>query len=280
MNKLLLVAIAFTMAFTSNAQIKTPSPSPNAKLEQVVGLTDVTISYSRPAMRGRIIFGDLVPYGRIWRTGANERTKVTFSNEVTIAENVLKAGTYSIFTIPQLNEWEVIFYSEHEGYEAPKELDESKVAAIVKVKTESIPKTIQSLTISIDDVTNGSAVIGIFWENIYVGVAFEVSTDKVVMAAIEKTLDGPGTRDYFLAATYYYKEGKDLAKAKKWIDKALSLVESPRYWELRQQALIYAAVGNKKSAIAIAKASLAASEKAGDEDYIKMNKKSLTEWAQ
>lgn len=278
MKKVILAAVVFTLSFSVNAQIQTPLPSPNSKLEQVVGLTNVNIEYSRPAMRGRTIFGDLVPYGKIWRTGANARTKITFGDAVTIEGAVLKAGSYSIFTIPQQNQWEVIFYTEHEGYEAPKVLDESKVAARVKADARELSMTIQSFTISIDDVTNGSAVIGLLWENTYVGVAFEVSTDKTVMAAIDKTLSGPGTRDYFLAASYYYKEGKDMAKAKEWIDKALSLVDSPRYWELRQQSLIYAATGDKKGAISIAKNSLTASEQAGDEDYIKMNRASIAEW--
>lgn len=278
MKKLVLFAFALTLMFSVNAQIQTPAPSPAAKIEQVVGLTDVSIDYSRPSMRGRTIFGDLVPYGKVWRTGANARTKVTFSNDVTIGGEELKAGTYAIFTIPQAESWDVIFYTEYAGGGAPAELDESKVAARVTAEVYPIEMDIQSFTISIDDVTSGSAVIGLMWEKTYVGVEFKVPTDKTVLAAIDKVLDGPGFNDYYAAATYYMSEGKDIAKAKEWMDKAMSMTETPRYWQLRQQSLIYAKAGDKKGAIKIAKESLAAATEAGNADYVKMNKDSLKEW--
>lgn len=280
MKKLLLIMLAFTMSYAVNAQIQTPAPSPASKIEQKVGLTDVTIDYSRPAMRGREIFGGLVPYGKLWRTGANLRTKVTFSDDVTIAGSELKAGTYAIFSIPQADKWDVIFYTEYQGGGAPAELDASKVAARVSVGTMAMSMDIQSFTISIDDITNSSAVIGILWERTYVGIPFTVPTDKKVAANIDRVMSGPGFNDYYGAAGYYLSEGKDIAQAKKWIDKAMSMNDSPQFWQLRQQSLIYAAAGDKKGAIAIAKKSLAASEKAGNADYIKMNKDSLKEWMQ
>lgn len=280
MKKLLLSAMAIAMSFALNAQIQTPAPSPAAKIEQTVGLTNVSIEYSRPAMRGRVIFGDLVPFGKVWRTGANARTKVTFSDNVTVGGTELKAGSYAIFTIPQADKWEVVFYTEHQGGGAPATLDESKVAARVTAAVELMPVDIQSFTISIDDITSGSAVIGILWEKTYVGVKFEVPTDAKVSANIERVMSGPGFGDYYAAATYYLAEGKDIAKAKKWIDKAMSMTDSPRFWQLRQQSLIYAAAGDKKGAIELAKKSLAAAEEAGNADYVKMNKDSIKEWMQ
>ncbi len=280
MKKVLLIAIAFTMSIAVNAQIQTPAPSPAAKLKQTVGLTDVTIEYSRPAMRGRTIFGDLVPYGKLWRTGANLRTTVTFSDDVTVGGKTLKAGSYAIFTVPQADKWEVIFYTEYQGGGAPAELDESKVAARVSAPVYPMQMDIQSFTISIDDVTSGSAVIGILWEKTYVGVAFEVPTDAKVAANIEKVMNGPGFGDYYASASYYFAEGKDTAKAKEWIDKAMSMNDTPRFWQLRQQSLIYAADGDKKGAVALAKKSLALSEEAGNADYVKMNKDSIAEWMQ
>jgi hypothetical protein len=280
MKKVLLIAIAFTMSYAVNAQIQTPAPSPAAKIEQKVGLTDVSIEYSRPAMRGRTIFGDLVPYGKLWRTGANLRTVVTFSDDVTVGGKALKSGSYAILTIPQADKWEVIFYTEHQGGGAPAELDESKVAARVSVDVYPMPMAIQSFTISIDDVTSGSAVIGILWENAYVGVSFEVPTDAKVAANIKKVMDGPGFGDYYASASYYFAEGKDIAQAKKWIDKAMSMTDTPRFWQLRQQSLIYAKAGDKKGAIAIAKKSLADAEKSKNADYIKMNKESIAAWMQ
>ena len=279
MKKLVLFVFAMTLMFSVNAQIKTPAPSPAAKIEQVVGLTDVSIDYSRPSMRGRTIFGDLVPYGKVWRTGANARTKVTFGDDVMVGDKALKAGTYAIFTIPQEKSWEVIFYTDHTGGGAPAELDESKVAARVTAPVYPIEMDIQSFTISIDDITNSSAVIGMMWEKTYVGVEFKVHTDKMVTASIEKAMAGPSANDYYAAAVYSLSEGKDLDKAMNWIDKAVEMTkEQPRFWFLRQQSLIHAANGDKKGAIAAAKKSLEGAEKAGNDDYIKMNKNSLKEW--
>ena len=280
MKKLFLFVMAMSMSFALNAQIETPAPSPAAKIKQVVGLTDVAIEYSRPAMRGRVIFGNLVPYGKVWRTGANARTKVSFSDNVKVGGTELKAGTYAIFTIPQTDSWEVIFYTEHQGGGAPATLDESKVAARVTAAVQPMPMAIQSFTITIDDISSGSAVIGMLWENAYVGVKFEVPTDQKVAANIERVMGGPGFGDYYAAATYYLAEGKDINKAKKWIDKAMSMTDNPRFWQLRQQSLIYAAAGDTKGAIEIAKKSLADAEKAGNADYIKMNKESIKEWMQ
>ena len=278
MRKLVLLVFAVTLMFSVNAQIETPAPSPAAKIEQVVGLTDVSIDYSRPAMRGRTIFGDLVPYGKVWRTGANARTKVTFSNDVTIGDKELKAGTYAIFTIPQAKTWDVVFYTDYVGGGAPAELDETKVAARVTVPVYPIEIDIQSFTISIDDITNSSAVIGIMWEKTYVGVEFKVPTEKMVSASIDKALNGPGFNEYYAAATYYLSEGKDINKAKEWIDKAMSMNDNPRFWQLRQQSLIYAKAGDKKGAIEAAKKSLAGAKEAKNADYIKMNEDSLKEW--
>ena len=279
MKKILLFTLAITMSLAVNAQIKTPAPSPFSKIEQKVGLTDVTLEYSRPSMRGRTIFGNLVPFGKVWRTGANANTKITFSGDVTIGGKNLKAGSYAIFTIPQADKWEVVFYTETGGG-APKELDKEKVAASVMAEVIPLSMDIQSFTMSFDDVTSNSAVIGMLWEKSYVGVKFNVPTDDTVMAAIDNALSGPSFGDYYAAASYYFGEGKDISKAKEWIDKAMSMTESPRYWQLRQQSLIYAATGDKKGAVEIAKKSLAGAEEAGNGDYVKMNKESIAEWMQ
>jgi len=279
MKKILLITLAFTLSYTINAQITTPDLSPAAKVEQKVGLTDVTIEYSRPAMRDRTIFGDLVPYGKIWRTGANARTKVTFSDDVTIGGTSVKAGSYAILTIPNKTKWDVIFYTDYESGGAPAELDETKVAARVNVDVHPMEMDIQSFTVSFDDLTTSSGVIGILWERAYVGVKFEVATDKAVVASIEKALGGPSFNDYYAAASYYYSEDKDMSKAKKWVDKAIKMSENPRFWQLRQQSLIYAAAGDKKGAIHIAKKALAKAEEAKHAGHIKLNKESIAKWS-
>ncbi|MEA1786205.1 DUF2911 domain-containing protein [Arenibacter sp. GZD96] len=278
MKKIMLLCGISIVSFAMNAQILTPAPSPASKLIQTVGLTEVTVEYSRPATRGRTVFGDLVPFDKVWRTGANARTKITFSEDVTIGDQSLKAGTYAIFTIPGKTSWDVLFYSEYAGGGAPATLDETKVAARTTVEVHNLPMHVESFTISLDDLTATSAVLGIMWEKTYVGVSFNVPTDAAVSKSIEKAMAGPGAGEYYNAAVYYLEAGKDIAQAKTWIDKAMSLTEKPAFWQLRQQSLIYAKAGDKKGAIEIAKKSLAASEEAGNADYVKMNRDSLQEW--
>ncbi|WP_010522916.1 DUF2911 domain-containing protein [Aquimarina agarivorans] len=275
-----LSLLIFTILFTLNsvAQIKTPQPSPAAKLMQVVGLTDVEIAYSRPAMRERTIFGSLVPYGKLWRTGANKNTIITFSDDVTMSGKTLKAGSYAIFTTPNASSWDINFYTDTENWGTPKNWDASKVAATVNAKTSKISETTESFTISIDNLTNNGAHLVFEWENTKVAVPFEVTTDTVVMKQIDKVMKGPDARDYYAAAVYYLAEGKDIKKAKEWMDKSMSLTKEPKFWQLRKQSLIYAKLGDTKNAIATAKKSLTAAEAAGNDDYVKMNKDSLKEW--
>ena len=278
MKKLLLFTFALTLMFSVDAQIKTPQPSPFSKVEQVVGLTDVTLEYSRPSMNGRTIFGDLVPYGKLWRAGANKNTMITFSDEVVIAGNTLKAGAYAIFITPSEKSWEVIFYSDTNNWGAPKTIDAAKVAAKVKIETMELPMKVETFTITFDNLTSGSAELGFIWENTMANLKFEVPTAKTVTASIEKVMAGPSANDYYAAAVYNLSEGKDLEQAKDWMEKAMSMTKDPKFYQLRKQSLIYAALGDKKKAISTAKESLAKAEKAENADYIKMNKDSLKEW--
>jgi len=149
MKKLLLIAVVFTLSYAVNAQIKTPAPSPLSKVEQKVGLTDITIEYSRPGVKGRKIFGELEAYGKVWRTGANARTKITFSDDVTIAGQSVKAGTYAIFVTPNEASWDVFFYTEYKGAGAPQEWDDAKVAAKATVEVNSLPFNVETFLIDI-----------------------------------------------------------------------------------------------------------------------------------
>ena len=278
MCKKLLVMLLFVGALGVNAQIKTPAPSPFSSVTQMVGLTEVTLEYSRPAMRGRTIMGDLVPFDKIWRTGANARTKISFGDDVTIDGNTLKKGTYAIFTKPTAESWEVYFYTDYAGGGAPQTLDESKVALKTTVKTESMPMPIQSFTMSFDDLTDDSAVLGMMWEKTYVGVKFNVPTDEIASKSIEAVMSGPSANDYNNAASYYRKNGKDLKQALIWSTKATEL-NKDAFWMMREKSLILAALGDKKGAIEAAKKSLEVAEKAGNADYVKMNKESIAEWS-
>ena len=279
MKKLALLGLAVLLSFSVEGQMQTPQPSPFSKLKQKVGLTDVAVEYSRPSMRGRTIFGDLVPYDKLWRTGANKNTIVSFSDDVTLGEKELKAGSYAVFTRPGEAVWEVIFYADTENWGTPQDWDASKVAAIVKAQVIPMEFPVETFTITIDDLHNNGATLGLIWEKTYVGVKFEVPTVEKATKSIEAAMAGPGAGDYYAAASYYLEEDKDLEKAKEWIGKAVAMdTEGRMYWVLRKQSLIHAKLGDTKGAIDAAKKSLAAAEKAGNADYVKLNKDSLKEW--
>ncbi|MBO0323418.1 DUF2911 domain-containing protein [Muricauda sp. CAU 1633] len=279
MKKFVLFMFVALLTISLEAQIQTPAPSPFSVLKQTVGLTEVTVEYSRPSMRGRTIFGDLVPYDAVWRTGANMNTKITFSDDVKVEGKDLKAGTYAIYTRPTEAVWEVIFYTDSENGGLPQEWDASKVAATVKVEVYPIPMPIETFTISIDDMHNDGASLGLMWEKVYVGVKFVVPTVAKATASIQKVMSGSdiSANDYFAAAQYYYQEGMNMGEAKQWIDKAVSMNDKA-FWMTRVQSLIYAKTGDTKGAIEAAKKSLVEAQAAGNADYVKMNKESLKEW--
>lgn len=279
MKKIIVSLFVAAFAFSANAQIKTPAPSPSQKTEQMVGLTDVTLEYSRPGAKGRTIFGDLVPYGKVWRTGANKNTTLTFSTDFMVGGETLKAGTYALFTIPGEKTWDVILYSDASNWGTPGKWDDTKVAAKMTVTPEVMTMSVETFTITFDNLTNNSAVIGILWENTYVGLKFETPTDAMVSKQITAVMNGPEAGDYYASAVYYLQSGNDIKKAQMWIDKAIKMsADAPKYWMLRQQSLIHAKAGNTNGAIAAAKESLKHAEIAKSAGYIKMNKASLKEW--
>ena len=264
---------------TTKLKITTPQPSPKATVEQRVGLTDVSVEYSRPGVRGRTIFGDLVPFGKTWRTGANSNTKVTFSSDVSIDGQTLNAGSYGLYTVPNENSWEIIFYSESDNSGVPRDWDDTKIVAKTSVEVYSMPMNVETFTITFDDVSSTSAVIGLLWEKTYVGIKFEVPTDKLVSETIDAVMAAsPEAGDYYNAAIYYRQQDIDIKKANEWMEKAMSLTEKPAFWQLRQQSLIYAKMGETEKAIAVAEKSLELSKEAGNEAYIKMNTQSIAEW--
>jgi len=278
MKNIILLFSAFLLSFGAQAQFETPQPSPFQKIEQKVGLTDVTLEYSRPSMRNRTVFGELVPYDAIWRTGANTNTTINFSNDVEIGGKKLKAGSYAIFTKPGASNWEVYFYNDVNNWGAPEKIDNSKVAAMVSVQAYPLARNFETFTMTFDDLKNDSVTLGILWEKTYVGVPIKFNTDETVTASIQKAMDGPGANEYYAAAVYYFEAGKDINQSKMWMDKALEMMKEPKYYQLRQKALIYAKAGDKKGAIEAAKESLKLAKAAKNNDYITMNEKSLKEW--
>ncbi|HET8736320.1 MAG TPA: DUF2911 domain-containing protein [Pricia sp.] len=279
MKKVILSAVIALSSFVLKAQIEIPAPSPFTKVEQKIGLTDVSLEYSRPSMRGRTIFGGLEDYGELWRTGANARTKITFSDDVMVDGQELKAGSYAIFTKPGKQNWEVFFYTETEGGGTPEKWDESKIAAQTTAEVYTLPMDIETFTISFDDLKTDSAVLGMMWEKVYVGVPIAFPTEAKVQGNIDTAMEGsPKGEDYYAAAVYYFSTDKDISQAQEWMDKAMEMTEDPAFWQLRQQSLIQAKAGNKKAAIETAKKSLAKAKEAGNDDYVKMNNDSLKEW--
>jgi tetratricopeptide (TPR) repeat protein len=279
MKKVLASITLFLVCLPTFAQVKTPQASPKASVTQTVGLTEVAIDYSRPSAKGRTIFGDLVTFGKLWRTGANQNSMVTFSDDVIIDGKTLKKGKYAIFTTPKADSWEVFFYTDTQNWGNPENWDESKVALKTSVKPETLNRNVETFTIAINNLDNNFAHLEISWEKTIVAVKFEVPTNKTAMASIEKALNGPSKEDYYAAGTYFFQSNGDMKKALEYVNKALDMSTEKPFWQLRQKSLIQAKLGDKKGAIETAKASLAAAEAAKNNDYVKMNKESIAEWS-
>lgn len=279
MKKIMLTAVFAFATLAIQAQVKTPQASPSTKIEQVVGLTDVEIDYSRPSIKGRTVFGELVPYGKLWRTGANANTTVSFSEDVTIDGKVLKKGKYALYTLPKADSWDVIFYSTTDNWGLPENWDETKVAVRTTVKPESLNRKVETFTIGVNNVENDFAFLELSWEKTVVAIKFEVPTQKTAMKSIEKTLAGPTSGDFFSSAQYFYQSNGDLNKALVWVNKAVEMEKDAPFWYLRLKSLIQAKKGDKVNAIETAKLSLAAAEKAKNMDYVKMNRDSIAEWS-
>ncbi|MEN2403150.1 DUF2911 domain-containing protein [Flavobacterium sp. MC2016-06] len=277
--KKLLIALAIVLApFAAEAQIKTPQASPKAYIKQTVGLTDVEVTYSRPGARGRAVFGNLVPFGKLWRTGANENTIINFSDDVVIDGKTLKKGKYAIYTIPKIESWEVIFYLSTDNWGLPENWSDAYVALRTTVKEEALPTPIETFTIGINGLDPNFAFLDMAWENSHVALKFEVPTAKTATASIQKTLAGATSNDYFAAAQYLFQSNGNIVDAKTYVDKALEMSTDKPYFMTRLKSLIQAKQGDKKGAIETAKVSLTAAETANNQDYVKMNKDSIAEW--
>lgn len=279
MKKVLFVLAMVLVNFATDAQIKTPAPSPKASLTQIVGLTQVEINYSRPSVKGRTIFGDLVPFGKLWRTGANENSTISFSEDVTINGKILAKGKYALFTIPKADAWEIIFYATTDNWGIPEVWDESKVVLKATAVADIMDKNVESFTIGINTLDLNFAVLELSWEKTYVALKFEVPTQKTALANIEKVLAGPTAGDYFSSAQYLFQSNIDVTTALLYVNKALEMKEEKPFWYLRLKSLIQFKTGDKKGAIETAKQSLSGAEIAKNQDYIKMNQESIAQWS-
>lgn len=279
MKKILFVLAMMLANYFTEAQIKTPSPSPKSTLTQMVGLTEVEINYSRPSAKGRIIFGDLVPFGKLWRTGANENSTVSFSEDVIINGKTLAKGKYALFTTPKADTWEIIFYTTTDNWGTPENWEETKVALRANATPEMMDRNVESLTIGINNLDSNFGMLEVSWEKTLVALKFEVPTQKAALANIEKALAGPTAGDYFSSAQYLFQSNVDVAKSLVYVNKALDLKQEKPFWYLRLKSLIQAKTGDKKGAIETARLSLSAADLAKNQDYVKMNKDSIEEWS-
>jgi Protein of unknown function (DUF2911) len=274
--KKLISAILLLAAFAVEAQVQTPQPSPAASTSTVVGLTDVKIDYFRPRAKGRKIFGEgaafVVPYGQIWRTGANTGTKVTFSDDVTVEGVKVAKGEYLIFTWPGASEWTVALYKDIKIGGNTDDYKKENEVANIKVKSSKLTEKVELFTVNITDVSDDSktAKIELAWENTSVKIAVGVEYDAKVMKSIEaSTKVSPG--NYANAAIYYAENGKDLNQSLAWINEAIK-ANPKAFWYIHQKAKIQAKMGDAKGARETANASIAlAKENGNDFGYVKLN---------
>ena len=270
----LLVFSLFSTAVS--AQFNTPAPSPSAKLTQMVGLTEVTIEYSRPGVKDRTVFGDLLSYGTPWRTGANAATKVSFNKDVKVGGKDLERGDYALFSVPGASEWEVMFFK----YDTPNAggYGDKEPVVTLKVKPGKTGRMIESMLIDINNLRNNSATIDVQWENTLVSIPLAVHTDKEVMASFKKMQEGPSASQYYAMGNFMFESGQDLNTALEYVRKATSTGE-PRFWQVHREALILGKMGKKEEAIKAAKKSMDLAKKAENMDYVKLNEKVIKQWS-
>ncbi len=272
-----LAVAVFALLFTVslNAQIKTPPASPTVKMETTIGLTDVHVEYSRPGMKGRKIFAadGLVPFGEVWRTGANQATKLTFGGNVMVGGAELKAGSYAVLTKPMADSWEVMLFPYESG--SWNSYTSKDPAAVAKVMSKKTGSKVETFTIEVQNYTMDGADIIMKWDETMVALPVKTKVKEAVMANIDQVMAGPSMNDYYQSASFLAENG-DKKKALEYINKAVEMGgDTPRYWMVRRQALIHADLGMKETAMAAFKKSMELAKKAGNMDYVRMNEKSL-----
>jgi hypothetical protein len=274
MKKIILLACAAFSLMTADAQLKTPAPSPSQTVKQDFGLSSIELSYSRPGMKGRKIYGDLVPFGKVWRTGANQATIINFGEEVNIGGKKIPAGKYGLLTIPDKNSWTVIITKQLD-VTSPAGYKQDMDVVRVEAKPMKVDNNIETFTIQFANVKPTSVDLQLLWENTAVSIPITADVETKVMAQIDNLMN-KDNRPYFGAAMYYMDNGKDLNQALVWFDKAVEL--NPKaFWIHHQRANALAKLGKKEEAKAAAKKSMELAKEAQNDDYVKLNEKLLAE---
>lgn len=253
--------------------LKTPAPSPSCTVKQAFGLSDISIEYSRPSAKGRVVFGNVVPYGEIWRTGANGSTLLTFGDDVTIEGKAVKAGTYSLYSIPGKESWEVMLNTDLTLGGNVGAYDKTKEVARFTVKAQSLNDMVETFTINVADISANAGEIELTWEKTKVSFRVETEIDAKIMANIEKAVI-QDNKPYFQAARYYYENNKDMNLALEWVSKAVD-ANPGAYWVLMLKANIQYKLNDMKGAKETANKVVEIATADGDNAYVRQGKELL-----
>ena len=271
--KQFLIISLIAIAGTASAQLRTPAPSPTQSVKQDLGVSSIELVYSRPIMKGRKIFGDLVPWNKVWRTGANSATRIKFNDDVIFGGQPLKAGEYAIYTVPNENEWEIIINkgSASWGTDYKQQDDIFRV----KVKPAKLNEPVESFTMQFANVKPTSTDLQIMWDRTSVAISITTDIDKKIMGQIDDVMK-KDSRPYFQAAAYYLENGKDLNQALLWFDKAIE--QNPTgFYIYYQKALALKKLGRKDEAKAVSQKSMQMAKEQKNDDYVRLNEKLLAE---
>ena len=269
------IAIVALTSSTLCAQLKVPAPSPLQTIKQTFALSDITIEYSRPSAKGRVIFGDVVSFGSVWRTGANSTTKITFGEDVKVEGNDVKAGTYGLYSVPNKDSWEIMLYKDLTlGGNVAEYKKENEVVRFT-VKPTALTEKVETFAINVADITANSANVELVWEKTRVAFKVVADIDSKIMKTIETTIV-KDNRPYYQAASYYYDNDKDLKLAGEWIDKAIA--SNPKaYWVVLLKAKIQYKAKDLKGAAVTAEQAKVLATADQDDAYIKMADKIITD---
>ncbi len=274
MKKIFITAIAVCTLFIADAQLKTPAPSPTQTIKQDFGLASVELSYSRPGMKGRKIFGDLVPFEKMWRTGANNATTLTFGEEVTIGGTKIKAGKYGLLTIPNKKNWTLII-SKQTDVSSPADYKQDQDIVRVEAKTMDLDESMETFTMQFSNIKPNSCELHIMWDRTAVALPIATDVETKVMAQIDQLMN-KDNRPYYNAAMYYMDNGKDLNQALAWFDKAVE-ANPTAFWIHHQRANCLAKLGKKAEAKTAAEKSKELATAAKNDDYVKLNEKLIAQ---
>lgn len=274
--KPLAAAAIVLFSFSASAQtLKVPAPSPLQTIKQAFALSEIGIEYSRPSAKGRVIYGDLVPFGKVWRTGANGATLLTFGENVKLSGKEVPAGTYALYSIPGKDAWEILVYKDLKlGGDVANYKKENELTRFT-VKSSTVSEKTETFTINVANVTANSASIELTWENTKVSFNVEADIDATIMKNIETTM-AKDARPYQQAASYYFENNKDLNKALEWSNKAVE--SNPKaYWVWLLKAKIQLKLNDKKGATESANKVVELAKAGQNDDYIKMGEKLINE---